>query len=70
MTTAVAPTRTMAEIVRANALFGLVLIANTLVGIVQEVRAKRTLERLAVISAPTARVVRIRRAGRRRDQRS
>jgi cation-transporting ATPase E len=77
-----APTRTLAEIVRANvltpfnfllgsllvvilvvgplqdALFGLVLVANTLVGIVQEVRAKRTLERLAVIGAPTARVVR------------
>ncbi|HEU4399232.1 MAG TPA: HAD-IC family P-type ATPase [Actinomycetota bacterium] len=77
-----APTRTVAEIVRANALtrfnfllgsllavilvvgplqdalFGLVLVANTLVGIVQEVRAKRTLERLAVISAPAARVVR------------
>jgi cation-transporting P-type ATPase E len=41
-----------------DALFGLVLVANTLVGIVQEVRAKRTLERLAVISAPAARVVR------------
>ncbi|HEX8131952.1 MAG TPA: cation-translocating P-type ATPase, partial [Actinomycetes bacterium] len=77
-----APTRTVAEIVRANvltrfnfllgsllvvilwvgplqdALFGLVLVANTLVGIVQEVRAKRTLDRLALISAPAARVVR------------
>jgi cation-transporting ATPase E len=77
-----APTRTLAEIVRANvltrfnfllgsllvvilwvgplqdALFGLVLVANTLVGIVQEVRAKRTLDRLAVISAPSALVVR------------
>jgi cation-transporting P-type ATPase E len=41
-----------------DALFGLVLVANTLVGIVQELRAKRTLERLAVISAPAARVVR------------
>jgi cation-transporting P-type ATPase E len=41
-----------------DALFGLVLVANTLVGIVQEVRAKRTLERLAVLSAPAARVLR------------
>jgi cation-transporting P-type ATPase E len=41
-----------------DALFGLVLIANTAVGIVQEVRAKRTLERLAVVNAPVARVLR------------
>ena len=41
-----------------DALFGLVLIANTGVGIVQELRAKRTLERLAVINAPTATVLR------------
>jgi len=78
-----APTRTVAEIVRANvptrlnlllgsllvvilcvgplqdALFGLVLVANTLVGIVQEVRAKRTLDRLALISAPAARATRV-----------
>jgi hypothetical protein len=82
MTCPDAPTRTVAEIIRANvltrfnfllgsllavilfvgplqdALFGLVLVANTVVGIVQEVGAKRTLERLAVISAPMARVVR------------
>ena len=77
-----APTRTVAEIVKANvftrfnflvggllvvilivgplndALFGGVIIANTLIGIVQELRAKNTLDRLAVVSAPHARVVR------------
>jgi cation-transporting ATPase E len=77
-----APTRTVAQIVRANvftrfnallgamlvlilivgplqdALFGLVLIANTLIGIVQELRAKRTLDQLSLLSAPKATVVR------------
>jgi cation-transporting P-type ATPase E len=41
-----------------DALFGIVLIANALIGIVQELRAKRTLDRLAVLNAPRARVVR------------
>jgi cation-transporting P-type ATPase E len=41
-----------------DALFGLVLVGNVLVGVVQEVRAKRTLERLAVVAAPKARVLR------------
>ncbi len=41
-----------------DALFGIVLVANALIGIVQEVRAKRTLDRLAVLNAPRARVVR------------
>src|SRR6266480_3523605 len=41
-----------------DALFGFVIFFNTLIGIVQEVRAKRTLDRLAVLSAPKARVVR------------
>ena len=41
-----------------DALFGLVLIANALIGIVQEYRAKRTLDRLAVLNAPRATVVR------------
>jgi len=45
-----------------DALFGIVLVTNTLIGIVQEVRAKRTLDRLAVLSAPRARVVRAGRA--------
>ena len=77
-----APTRTVAQIVRANvltrfnallgsllvvilivgdvrdALFGLVLIANSGIGIVQELRSKRTLDRLVVLTAPRARVVR------------
>jgi cation-transporting P-type ATPase E len=41
-----------------DGLFGFVLVINTLIGVVQEVRAKRTLDRLAVLSAPKARVVR------------
>jgi cation-transporting ATPase E len=41
-----------------DALFGIVLISNSLIGIVQELRAKRTLDRLAVLNAPRARVVR------------
>ena len=41
-----------------DGLFGIVLVANSLIGIVQELRAKRTLDRLAVLSAPRARVVR------------
>src|ERR1700722_17392437 len=41
-----------------DALFGLVLIANSGIGIIQEVRAKRTLDRLSVLSAPTARALR------------
>jgi cation-transporting ATPase E len=41
-----------------DGLFGLVLVANSGVGIVQELRAKRTLDRLTVLNAPTATVVR------------
>jgi cation-transporting P-type ATPase E len=41
-----------------NGLFGVVIIANSAIGIFQEVRAKRTLDRLAVLNAPRARVVR------------
>ena len=76
------PTRTFAQIARANVLtrfnailgglfvvivivgplqdglFGLVLVANSGIGIIQELRAKRTLDRLSVLNAPTARVVR------------
>jgi cation-transporting ATPase E len=76
------PSRSVAEILRANiltrfnfilgallvvilvvgqlqdALFGIVLVANALIGIVQELRAKRTLDRLAVLSAPRVRVLR------------
>jgi P-type E1-E2 ATPase len=41
-----------------DALFGIVLVSNSLIGIVQEVRAKRTLDQLAVLNAPRARVAR------------
>ncbi len=41
-----------------DALFGIVLVTNTLIGIAQELRAKRTLDRLAVLTAPRVRVVR------------
>ena len=41
-----------------DATFGLVLFANAAIGIVQELRAKRTLDQLAVLNAPRARVVR------------
>ncbi|HXP21707.1 MAG TPA: HAD-IC family P-type ATPase [Streptosporangiaceae bacterium] len=41
-----------------DALFGIVLAANTAIGIAQELRAKRTLDRLAILTAARARVVR------------
>jgi cation-transporting P-type ATPase E len=41
-----------------NGLFGVVIVANAAIGIVQEVRAKRTLDRLTVLNALQARVVR------------
>jgi cation-transporting ATPase E len=41
-----------------DALFGIVLVLNMAIGIVQELRAKRTLDRLSLIAAPRARVVR------------
>ena len=41
-----------------DALFGIVLVTNALIGIAQELRAKLTLDRLAVLSAPRVRVVR------------
>jgi len=41
-----------------NGLFGAVIVANAAIGIVQEVRAKRILDRLAVMRTPLARVVR------------
>ncbi len=42
----------------ADALFGLVMVINAVIGIVQELRAKRTLDRLSVLSAPRATVLR------------
>ncbi len=80
--TATRPSRTVAEILRANVLtpfnallgallvailvvgppqdglFGLVIVANSAVGIVQELRAKHTLDRLSLLNAPTATVLR------------
>ncbi len=41
-----------------DGLFGVVLVVNTLIGVGQELRAKRTLDRLAVLAAPTAHAVR------------
>lgn len=39
-----------------DGLFGFVLVGNALIGIVQEVRSKRSLDRLAVLNAPSATV--------------
>ena len=41
-----------------DALFGIVLVSNAAIGIIQELRAKRTLDRLALLSAPMASVMR------------
>lgn len=41
-----------------DALFGGVIVANSIIGIIQELRAKRILDQLAVLSAPVAHVVR------------
>ena len=41
-----------------DALFGIVLLTNSAIGIVQELRAKRTLDRLELLVAPQVRVVR------------
>ncbi len=41
-----------------NGLFGLVIVANSAIGIVQELRAKRTLDRLTLLNATDARAVR------------
>ncbi|WP_285724186.1 HAD-IC family P-type ATPase [Psychromicrobium xiongbiense] len=41
-----------------DALFGFIVLANAAIGVVQEYRAKRTLDRLAVLNAPRARVLR------------
>ncbi len=39
-----------------DALFGFIVVANAAIGVVQEYRAKRTLDKLAVLHAPRARV--------------
>ncbi|MCY0904309.1 HAD-IC family P-type ATPase [Arthrobacter sp. H14-L1] len=41
-----------------DALFGFIVVANIAIGVVQEFRAKRTLDKLAVLHAPKARVLR------------
>ena len=41
-----------------DGLFGIVLVANSLIGIIQELRAKRTLDRLTLLTAPRAHAVR------------
>jgi len=41
-----------------DALFGGVIVANSVIGIVQELRAKRTLDSLRVVSAPRVHVIR------------
>lgn len=41
-----------------DGLFGVVLVVNTLIGVLQEIRAKQTLDRLSLLSAPTARAIR------------
>lgn len=41
-----------------DALFGFVLLTNSAIGIVQELRAKRTLDRLELVAAPKVRLVR------------
>ncbi len=41
-----------------NALFMIVILTNLGVGIVQEIRAKRAIDKLSLISAPTARLIR------------
>lgn len=77
------PSRTVAEIIRANvvtrfnlllgglllivlfvlrqprdALFGFVLLINSAIGVIQELRAKRTLDRLELLAAPTVVIIR------------
>lgn len=41
-----------------DGLFGFILVFNSGIGIVQEIRAKRALDKVAVVTAPSARVVR------------
>jgi cation-transporting ATPase E len=41
-----------------DALFGFVLVGNTAIGVIQELRAKRTLDRLVVVGGATATVLR------------
>jgi len=47
-----------------DGLFGVVLVANTAIGVVQELRSKRALDNLAILTAPRTHVIR---AGRAED---
>ncbi len=41
-----------------NLLFMVIIVANTLIGIIQEIRAKKTMEKISLVTAPTALVIR------------
>ena len=41
-----------------DAFFMVIILANTLIGIIQEIRSKHTIDNLSLVSAPTADVVR------------
>lgn len=41
-----------------NLFFSVVILANTFIGIIQEIKAKKSIEKLSIMSAPTANVVR------------
>ena len=42
----------------SNLFFSVVILANTGIGIIQEIKAKKSIEKLSIMSAPTAKVVR------------
>ena len=42
----------------SNVLFMLIILVNIIIGIVQEIRAKKTIEKLSLLTAPTVKVVR------------
>ena len=41
-----------------NLFFSVVILANTFIGIIQEIKAKKSIEKLSIMSAPTANVIR------------
>ena len=41
-----------------NLFFSVVILANTFIGIIQEIKAKKSIEKLSIMSAPTAKVIR------------
>jgi len=42
----------------SNLFFSVVILANTFIGIIQEIKAKKSIEKLSIMSAPVAKVVR------------